>query len=129
MITKEKVFEEVEQQGYITERQIYALKRISNRLGTPVYRRSTIKRFKSTGIPVTCEQGEKGLAWLKKMTRKRVPVVDERTKEIILNSKPSDFHLYGFKNVSTNFFVKQYEPIYEINGLIYQGCYGSIEVM
>jgi hypothetical protein len=121
MRTKESIFEEIKSQGYITKSQIQALKKMSERNGVTVYKRTTIPEFKSKGIPVTFEQGEQGLRWLRKIANKRKAVVDERTKNLIFSSSARDFHFQGF---TSNFM-----PIYELNGLVYSGFGDSITVM
>ena len=71
------------------------------------------------GIPLTEEQGEQGLTWLKKFQRKRTgSIYGYREEEIINSSTPSDFVFLGFYDAGNGWF-KNYLPIYGLNGMEY----------
>lgn len=66
MKTNEQIFEEIKTQGYITEQQISLLKRRGNHQNEDIFDYSLLdtEQF-GYGIPLTPDQNEKGLAFLR----------------------------------------------------------------
>ena len=75
---------------------------------------------KGYGVPVTTEQGEQGLKWLKKFIRKNgeSDIFGYRELEIINNAKPEDFTFKGLYDAG-NGWHRNFLPIYELNGMEY----------
>jgi hypothetical protein len=94
MKTNEQIFEEIREQGYITEQQIEIL-------------------------PMTHEQGVKGLKWLKQWTKKHNTPFGYREIDIINNASPDDFTFWGFYNANHYEGCVDQWPVYELNGLKY----------
>ena len=66
MKANETIIAEVAERGYITEKEISLLKCRSNREGRDVINYELM----GEDVPVTPEQGEKGLLWLKKLLKR-----------------------------------------------------------
>lgn len=113
----QRVFAEIREQGYITEQQMNYLKRRCNAEGKDIMDYSLIEEMgDGYGVPVTEEQGRKGLVWLYKQMCKRNKPTGYREDEIIKSSDASDFRFCGFysQNGHSNFM-----PIYDLNGMEY----------
>ena len=64
--TNEEIFENVRENGYISEREINLLKNRSNNERRDVFNYALIEEVADGyGVPVTHEQGAKGLRWLR----------------------------------------------------------------
>lgn len=113
MTTNEQIFNEIKTTGIITEKQISLLKRRSNAGQKDVFDYDLLD---SIPVRVTPEQGEKGLAWLKRFIKKGV--YGYRELEILKTSKPEDFAFCGFYNAGNAYF-RHYVPIYDLNGMEY----------
>ena len=71
------------------------------------------------GIPLTEEQAEQGLRWLKKFQRRRNgSPYGYREDEIINNATAKDFRFLGFYDAGNGWF-RNFLPIYELNGMEY----------
>ena len=66
LTTNEEIFENVRENGYITEREINLLKNRSNNERRDVFNYELLDEVADGyGVPVTPEQGAKGLRWLR----------------------------------------------------------------
>lgn len=113
MTTNEQIFNEIKTTGIITEKQISLLKRRSNAGKKDVFNYDLLD---SIPVRLTPEQGEKGLAWLKRFIKKGV--YGYRELEILKNAKPEDFEFCGFYDAG-NAYVHHYVPCYCLNGMEY----------
>ena len=121
MKTNELIYKEITESGYITEANMKLLKNRSNKNGRDLFDYDFLENFADgCGIPLTAEQGEKGLLWLKKFIRKdgSSNVYGYREIDIIKNADPSDFLFQGFYDAG-NYLVHYYLPIYSVNGMQY----------
>ena len=121
MKTNELIYKEILANGYITEANMKLLKNRSNKSGCDLFDYDFLENFADgCGIPLTAEQGEKGLLWLKKFIRKdgSSNVYGYRELEIIQNATPSDFLFCGFYDAG-NYLYHHYLPIYSVNGMQY----------
>ena len=118
MKTNELIYKEILESGVITESNMKLLKNRSNKSGRDLFDYDFLENFNDgCGIPLTDEQGEKGLIWLKKFIRKG-NVYGYRELEIIGNATPSDFLFQGFYD-NGNYLNHYYLPIYSLNGMQY----------
>ena len=118
MKTNELIYKEISESGVITEANMKLLKNRSNKAGRDLFDYDFLESFSDgCGIPLTAEQGEKGLLWLKKFINKG-NVYGYREIEIVQNADPSDFLFQGFYDAG-NYLVHYYLPIYSINGMQY----------
>jgi hypothetical protein len=112
MKTNEQIFEEIREQGYITERQLLLIKNRSNCAQKDLF------DYDLQGIRVTREQGQKGLDWLRKQARRRKNnPFGKRELDIIANADASDFTFCGFEYTGNWHIV--FLPRYELNGMEY----------
>ncbi len=71
MKTNELIYKEISESGVITEANMKLLKNRSNKAGSDLFDYDFLESFlDGCGIPLTVDQGEKGLLWLKKFIRK-----------------------------------------------------------
>ena len=118
MKTNELIYKEITENGYITESNMKLLKNRSNKNGHDLFDYDFLESFSDgCGIPLTVEQGEKGLIWLKKFINKG-NVYGYRELEIVQNATPSDFLFQGFYDAG-NYLSHFYLPIYSVNGMQY----------
>ena len=121
MKTNEVIFQEINEQGYITKQQINLLKRRSNREGKDVLDYGFINSI-NNGYGIPCEplSGEQGLKWLKKFINRKGEsnVFGYREIKIVTNAKAEDFTFKGFYDAGNKCF-RNYFPIYELNGMEY----------
>ena len=121
MKTNELIYKEISDSGYIIESNMKLLKNRSNKSGCDLFDYDFLEDFNDGfGIPLTHDQGEKGLLWLKRFIRKdgSSNVYGYRELEIIQNAKPSDFLFQGFYDAG-NYLIHYYLPIYSLNGMQY----------
>ena len=121
MKTNKMIFAEIEECGFISKSNLQLLKNRSNKEQKDLFDYDFMEKFKDGyGIPLSEEQGEQGLKWLKKFIRKdgSSNVYGYREIDIIINATPSDFKFQGFYD-SGNRSYKNYLPIYELNGMQY----------
>ena len=121
MKTNEMIYKEISGSGVITESNMKLLKNRSNKSGRDLFDYDFLENFNDgCGIPLTVEQGEKGLVWLKKFIRKdgNSNVYGYRELEIIENATPSDFLFQGFYDAG-NYSNRYYLPVYSVNGMQY----------
>lgn len=123
MKTNEQIFEEIKKQGYITEQQINLLKRRGNHQNEDIfdYTLFELEQF-DYGIPLTPDQNEKGLAFLRDKAytpkgnlRKNCPF-GYRELNIIDNN--TEFTFRGFYDAGNRNYVSLL-PLYEIGGMLY----------
>lgn len=114
MTTNEQIFNEIKTTGIITEKQISLLKRRSNAAQKDVLDYDLLD---SMPVRMTPEQGEKGLAWLKRFIKKGV--YGYRELEILETAKPEDFEFTGFYDAG-NAWHHNFVPTYGLgNGEYY----------
>ena len=121
MKTNELIYKEISENGYITGANMQLLKNRSNKAGRDLFDYDFLENFADGyGIPLTADQGEKGLLWLKKFIRKdgSSNVYGYRELDIIKNADPSDFMFHGFYDAG-NYLSHHYLPIYSVNGMQY----------
>lgn len=121
MKTNEMIFNEIKRNGYITKQQMQLLKNRSNKAQKDIIDYDILCEInKGYGVPVTTEQGEQGLKWLKKFIRKNgeSDIFGYRELEIINNAKPEDFTFKGLYDAG-NGWHRNFLPIYELNGMEY----------
>ena len=118
MKTNELIYKEITESGVITEANMKLLKNRSNKNGHDLFDYAFLESFADgCGIPLTVDQGEKGLLWLKKFINKG-NVYGYREIDIIKNANPSDFLFQGFYDAG-NYLSHYYLPIYSVNGMQY----------
>ena len=71
MKTNELIYKEILESGVVTESNMKLLKNRSNKSGRDLFDYDFLENFNDgCGIPLTHDQGEKGLIWLKSFIRK-----------------------------------------------------------
>ena len=121
MKTLESIFSEIKENGFISKSQLQTLKNRSNREQKDVIDYDWLESIgDGYGIPLTEEQGEQGLKWLKKFIKKNGEsnVYGYRELDIIGNASPCDFVFKGLYDAGNGWF-KNYLPIYQVNGMEY----------
>lgn len=121
MKTLESIFSEIKENGFISKSQLQILKNRSNKQQKDVISCDWLESIgEGYGIPLTEEQGEQGLKWLKKFIKKNGEsnVYGYRELEIIGNASPCDFVFKGFYDAGNGWF-KNFLPIYQLNGMEY----------
>ena len=129
MKANESIIAEVAERGYITEKEINLLKCRSNREGRDVINYELL----GDGVPVTTEQGAKGLLWLKKLLKRNGEPREGqnlgwREIDIIKSATENDFSfvcLYDCGNKSFSNFV----PVYRCGAMEYYVLGGKINVV
>ena len=129
MKANEAIIAEVAERGYITEKEINLLKCRSNREGRDVINYELLGEY----VPVTPEQGEKGLLWLKKLLKRNGEPregqnLGYREIDIIKSATENDFEfvcLYDCGNKRFSSFV----PVYRCGAMEYYVLGGKINVV
>ena len=129
MKANETIIAEVAERGYITEKEINLLKCRSNREGRDVINYELL----GEDMPVTPEQGEKGLLWLKKLLKRNGEPREGqnlgwREINIIKNATENDFEfvcLYDCGNKWHSCFV----PVYRCGAMEYYVLGGKLNVV
>jgi hypothetical protein len=120
MKTNEAIFAEIREQGYITEAQIKLLKNRSNREEKDLFDYTLIEEINDGyGVPITSEQGAKGLAWLQRQARRHNTNLGYREIDIIEHATANDFTFRGFYDASHHRDFHNFQPLYELNGMEY----------
>jgi hypothetical protein len=120
MKTNEQIFAEIKKQGFITKQQMQLLKNRSNREGKDLFDYSLIESINDGyGIPITREQGEIGLTWLKRFAKKRDTPFGWRELNIIDKASANGFTFRGFYDAAKYRGHVNLQPIYELNGMEY----------
>lgn len=128
MKATETIIAEIAERGYITEKEISLLKCRSNRDGRDVINYELL----GEAVPVTAEQGAKGLLWLKKLLKRNGEPREGqnlgwREIDIIKNATENDFEfvcLYDCGNCSSCFV-----PVYRCGAMEYYVLGGKINVV
>ena len=129
MKATETIIAEIAERGYITEKEISLLKCRSNREGRDVINYELLDE----AVPVTAEQGAKGLLWLKKLLKRNGEPREGqnlgwREIDIIKNATENDFTfacLYDCGNKQFSNFV----PVYRCGAMEYYVLGGKISVV
>ena len=129
MKATETIIAEVAERGYITEKEINLLKCRSNREGRDVINYELL----GEDVPVTPEQGAKGLLWLKKLLKRNGEPregqnLGYREINIIKSATANDFSfvcLYDCGNKWHSSFV----PVYRCGEMEYYVLGGKINVV
>ena len=129
MKATEAIVTEVAERGYITEKEISLLKCRSNREGRDVINYELL----GDAVPVTPEQGAKGLLWLKKLLKRNGEPREGqnlgwREIDIIKSATENDFEfvcLYDCGNKWNSCFV----PVYRCGAMEYYVLCGKINVV
>lgn len=130
--TNDKIFENVVNNGFISEREILLLKRRSNAEGHDLFNYDLLDAF-DFGVPVTPEQGAKGLHWLQGLIKrngqpKAGQTLGWREIEIIKTATANDFSFCGFYAAGNRYFTK-FVPLYSVGGMEYYINAGKIVVV
>lgn len=131
-ITNETIFENVRKSGYISEREINLLKNRSNAEGKDLFNYDLLDTF-DFGVPVTPEQGAKGLHWLQSLIKrngepKSGQNLGYREIDIIKSATNDDFSFIGFYNAGNRYF-SVFVPIYRCDAMEYYVSGGKIQVV
>lgn len=129
MKATESIITEIAERGYITEKEINLLKCRSNREGRDVINYELL----GDGVPLTAEQGAKGLLWLKKLLKRNGEPregqnLGYREIDIIKNATENDFSfvcLYDCGNKWNSCFI----PVYRCGAMEYYVLGGKINVV
>lgn len=130
--TNETIFENVRSNGFISEREISLLKRRSNAEGKDLFSYDLLDTF-DFGVPVTPEQGAKGLHWLQGLIKrngepKSGQNLGFREIEIIRTATANDFTFCGFYDAG-NRWCTNFVPLYSVGGMDYYVNAGKIVVV
>ena len=132
--TNETIFENVRLNGYISEREINLLKNRSNKEGHDLFEYNLVDEVgEGYGVPVTPEQGAKGLHWLQSLIKrngepKSGQNLGWREIEIIKNATKDDFTFRGFY-AAGNSWCTYFVPLYSVGGMEYYVNGGKIQVI
>lgn len=119
--TNEQIFADIRERGMMTEQEMKLLLRRSNAEEKDLLDYSMVEEVgEGYGIPLTEEQGEKALLWLKKVMRSRNSPMGNREMDIVKTAKPSDFTLICFYNNSHHKHYQHFIPEYGLNGMCYR---------
>lgn len=133
-ITNDQIFENVRQNCYISEREINLLKNRSNKEGHDLFNYDLIDEVgEGYGVPVTPEQGARGLHWLQGLIKrngepKSGQNLGYREIEIIKNATKDDFSFVGFYDAGNRYF-SVFVPIYRCDAMEYYVFDGKIQVV
>ena len=133
-ITNETIFENVQSNGYISGREINLLKNRSNKEGHDLFNYDLVDEVgDGYGVPVTPEQGAKGLHWLQGLIKRNgEPKAGQnlgyREIEIIKNATPDDFSFVGFYDAGNRYF-SVFVPLYRCDAMEYYVLGGKIQVI
>lgn len=130
--TNTAILENVRSNGFITEREILLLKRRSNAEQHDLFDYDLLNTF-DFGVPVTPEQGAKGLLWLQNLIKRNgEPKAGQnlgwREIEIIKTATKDDFSFCGFYDAGDRYF-SVFVPIYRCNAMEYYVLGGKIQVV
>ncbi len=118
--TNEQIFADIRERGMMTEQEMNLLKRRFNADGKDSMDYSLNEELgDGYGIPLTAEQGAKGLRWLQREAHKLNTVCGKREIDIIDNAKPTDFTFICFKDESNQCQSAWFVPVYSLNGMDY----------
>ena len=121
MKANDLIYKEILENGYITEANMKLLKNRSNKSGCDLFDYDFLDNFNDGyGIPLTVEQGCKGIIWLKRFIRKdgSSTVYGYRELDIVQNADTGDLLFQGFYDAG-NYSHHYYLPIYSLNGMQY----------
>lgn len=118
--TNEQIFADIRERGMMTEQEMNLLKRRFNADGKDSMDYSLKEELgDGYGIPLTAEQGAKGLRWLQCEAHKRNTVCGYREIDIIDTAEPTDFMFVCFKDVSQRNQSAWFIPVFNLNGMDY----------
>ena len=132
--TNEEIFENVRENGYITEREINLLKNRSNNERRDVFNYDLIEDVADGyGVPVTPEQGAKGLRWLRGLLKsngepRKGQGLGFREVEIIRKAESEDVTFCGFYDLG-KYGYHNFTPLYDVGGMEYYNDGGKIQVV
>lgn len=129
MKVTETIMAEIAERGYITEKEINLLNRRSNREGRDVINYELL----GDAVPVTPEQGAKGLLWLKKLLKRNGEPREGqnlgwREIDIIKSATENDFEFVCLYNCGNNRFCN-FVPVYRCGAMEYFVTAGKINVV
>ena len=129
MRTTETIIKEIAEKGYITEKEISLLKCRSNREGRDVINYELL----SEAVPVTPEQGAKGLLWLKKLLNhngepREGQNLGWREIDIIKSATENDFYFVCLYDCGNRWF-SNFVPVYRCGAMEYYVLGGKINVV
>ena len=127
--TNEQIFADIRERGMMTEQEMKLLLRRSNAEGKDLLDYDLVEEVgEGYGIPLTPEQGEKALLWLKRVARKRNTPMGFREIDIVTHAEPSDFTLINFYDAggkTWSYFI----PTYGVNGMKYRVQAGELVIV
>ena len=127
--TNNTIFENIQERGYMTEREMLLLKSRSNKAQKDLFSYDEFSEY----IPMSEEWANKGLHWLKSLIKKNgEPKAGQnlgfRQVEIIKTAKPSEFSFACFYDAGNGWF-RNYLPVYNVAGMEYFVYCGKIQVI
>ena len=129
MKATEAIIKEISKRCFITEKEINLLNRRSNREGRDVIDYDML----GEDVPVTPEQGAKGLRWLQGLIKrngepKSGQFLGYREIDIIKNATENDFSFVCLYNCGNKCF-SNFVPVYRCGAMEYYVLGGKINVV
>ena len=123
------IFENINERGYMNEKEMLLLKKRSNAAQHDLFNYDSFSEY----IPLSEEWANKGLQWLKSLLKKNgEPKAGQnlgyREIEIIKTAKPSEFSFVCFYDAGNRFY-HNYLPVYNVAGMEYFVSGGNIKVI
>lgn len=124
----DKIFENIHERGYMTEKEMLLLKSRSNKAQKDLFLYDEFNEY----IPLSEEWANKGLQWLKSLLKKNGEPkagqnLGDREIEIIKTATASDFTFVCFYD-NGNGWYRNYMPVYNVAGMEYRVEAGRIVV-
>ena len=128
-INNTTIFENIQERGYMTEKEMLLLKSRSNKAQKDLFQYDEFSEY----IPLSEEWANKGLQWLKSLIKKNGEPkagqnLGDREIEIIKTAKPSEFSFVCFYDAGNGWY-KNYVPVYNVAGMEYFVSGGNINVI
>ena len=127
--TTNTIFENIQERGYMTEREMLLLKSRSNKAKKDLFQYDEFSDY----IPLSEDWANKGIQWLKSLLKKNgEPKAGQnlgyREIEIIKTATASDFTFVCFHDAGNRFYYN-YLPVYNVAGMEYFVYGGKINVI
>ena len=127
--TNNTIFENIQEHGYMTEKEMLLLKKRSNAAQHDLFNYDAFSEY----VPLSEEWANKGIQWLKSLIKKNgEPKAGQnlgyREIEIIKSAKPSEFSFVCFYDAGNGWY-KNYVPVYNVAGMEYFVSGGNIKVI
>lgn len=127
--TNNTIFENIHKSGYMEEREMLLLKSRSNKAQKDLFQYDEFNEY----IPMSEEWANKGLKWLKSLLKKNGEPKEGqnlgyREIEIIKTATAADFSFVCFYDAGNGWY-RNYLPVYNVAGMEYYVCGGTIQVI